>query len=541
MTVLGNTRISVQIMLIGLIALVGFLVVGVIYVNSATKQEGFLKSQLHESKGIVYVSAIKAGFLQARRNEKDFLLRKDLKYAERHGQTVAQLMPYFDKLKTIHQEPDEQQLVDDMQTGFASYVEQFNLTVEAWQRIGLSPQEGLRGKLNAAVVNLEDELKNNNLMEGADKLTSTLLRMRGYEKDFFLSVESKIAKRVKRVHAKLDMGFAYTDLPQVEKERIAGILETYITDFETLSNVMLEAVENTKQMSTLFAEVQPVLQTLDEIGTADAALATRELQANVDSTMTFMIGSMIVVTLIVVSFGLLIGRGVSAPVRNMTGAMTRLAEGALDTDVPARDQHNEIGEMAAAVQIFKDNAIEVQRLEQEQKANAQRQAQEKHQMLMDMAQEFEGSVGEVVQSVSSAAIQMQSSATSLSTTADETSQQSTTVAEAAEQASSNVQTVASAAEELTSSISEISRQVAQSTQITATAVSEVEDANAQVQGLAAAATKIGEVVALITDIADQTNLLALNATIEAARAGEAGKGFAVVASEVKNLANATAK
>ncbi|MCK5545875.1 MAG: methyl-accepting chemotaxis protein, partial [Rhodospirillaceae bacterium] len=179
---------------------------------------------------------------------------------------------------------------------------------------------------------------------------------------------------------------------------------------------------------------------------------------------------------------------------------------------------------------------EVERKEEE-RLNVEKRRKDR----LSMAEQFEASVGAVVEMVSSAAEEMQDTAKGMSSTADMTSKQSTTVAAAAEEASTNVQTVASASEELSSSISEISRQVAQSTQISSEAVSEVEGANEKVKGLANAANKIGEVVALITDIADQTNLLALNATIEAARAGDAGKGFAVVASEVKNLATQTAK
>ena len=238
---------------------------------------------------------------------------------------------------------------------------------------------------------------------------------------------------------------------------------------------------------------------------------------------------------------LLIIRSITGPVNGMTAAMGSLADGNLETAVPALDKTDEIGEMAQAVQVFKENAIEVKRLGEEQKAAEERAEKEKRDMMLAMADDFEASVGGVVQSVSSASTEMQSSAQSVSATAEETSKQSTVVAAAAEEASTNVQTVASASEELSSSISEISRQVSQSTQIAGAAVAEVDNANEKVQGLATAAKKIGEVVALITDIADQTNLLALNATIEAARAGDAGKGFAVVASEVKNLANQTAK
>ena len=159
----------------------------------------------------------------------------------------------------------------------------------------------------------------------------------------------------------------------------------------------------------------------------------------------------------------------------------------------------------------------------------------------EMADNFEQGVGQVVNTVSSSAVQMKENAVTMSAAAEETSHKATTVASAAEQATANVQAVSTAAEELSASISEISRQVSTSAQIATNAAEKAESTNQQIQGLAEAANRIGEVVNLITDIAEQTNLLALNATIEAARAGEAGKGFAVVASEVKNLANQTAK
>ncbi|HEY9080663.1 methyl-accepting chemotaxis protein [Magnetovibrio sp.] len=202
---------------------------------------------------------------------------------------------------------------------------------------------------------------------------------------------------------------------------------------------------------------------------------------------------------------------------------------------------DEFGTVARALMETKVALGEAEKREREQKAAEAAQVEQRRAERMRMAEQFETSVGAVVETVSAAAKEMQSTARSVSGTADQTSHQATNVAAAAEQASANVQTVASAAEELSSSISEISRQVSQSTQVAGAAVAEVDGANQKVQGLADAANKIGEVVALITDIADQTNLLALNATIEAARAGEAGKGFAVVASEVKNLANQTAK
>ncbi len=229
------------------------------------------------------------------------------------------------------------------------------------------------------------------------------------------------------------------------------------------------------------------------------------------------------------------------PLERMAGSMKALAAGDEAVDIPARDRGDELGEMAGAVQIFKDNAQEKKRLEVDQHETAERVEEEKREMMVALADDLETSVGGVIAAVSAASTQMQSSAQSMASTAQHTSTQSSEVAAAAEQASANVQTVATAAEELSASIGEIGRQVAQSSEIASGAVKEAERTNEIVLGLANAANKIGEVVELITDIAEQTNLLALNATIEAARAGDAGKGFAVVASEVKNLANQTAR
>ncbi|MBM3539531.1 MAG: HAMP domain-containing protein [Alphaproteobacteria bacterium] len=241
------------------------------------------------------------------------------------------------------------------------------------------------------------------------------------------------------------------------------------------------------------------------------------------------------------AIALLTARAIVNPIAGMTGAMQKLAGGDKTVEIPAKTRTDEIGTMAAAVQVFKDNMIEAERLRGEQEAMKKRAEAEQRAAMHKLADEFEASVKGVVQTVASSSTQLQSTAQSMSATAEETSRQATAVAAASEQASTNVQTVASAAEELSSSIAEISRQVSESTKIAGSAAEEASRTNVQIKGLAEAAQKIGDVVKLISDIAAQTNLLALNATIEAARAGEAGKGFAVVASEVKSLATQTAK
>jgi len=249
----------------------------------------------------------------------------------------------------------------------------------------------------------------------------------------------------------------------------------------------------------------------------------------------------VIIGILIAIAGTLFARTLTKPISGMVNSMGSLAEGNLQVDIPAQERTDEIGAMSKAVQVFKDNAIRTKKLEEEAEEQKKRAEEEKRAMMHKMADDFEDSVGGVVQTVSSAATQMNSTAQSMSSIAEETNAQATTVAAASEQATANVQTVAAAAEELSNSISEISRQVAESSGVAKNAVDKATRSHDMIQGLVEAAQKIGEVVSLITDIADQTNLLALNATIEAARAGDAGKGFAVVASEVKNLANQTAK
>ena len=258
------------------------------------------------------------------------------------------------------------------------------------------------------------------------------------------------------------------------------------------------------------------------------------------------------------------------PIAALGRSMETLADGDKTVDIPTTDRGDEIGGMARTVLVFKESMIENDRLQEEQRAAerkaleeeqraaeekrrleaeaeeqraaAEREAQERrHREMIELADTFEQSVGQIIRSVATAAGEMQTSAHSMNEAADTASQKSAAVATASEEASTNVQTVAAATEELTSSIAEISRQVAEGSRIANEAVASAEKTNEQVQGLANAAQQIGEVIGLINDIASQTNLLALNATIEAARAGEAGKGFAVVATEVKSLADQTAK
>jgi methyl-accepting chemotaxis protein len=276
-----------------------------------------------------------------------------------------------------------------------------------------------------------------------------------------------------------------------------------------------------------------------ESGLLKTRSAEQDSAIAASSTATWV--GMIAAALLSTLLGILLARGLSLPITGISDVMRALAANDKSVQVPYRDRGDEIGKMALAVQVFKENAIEMERLQAEQetlKANAEA---ERRAGMLKLADAFEARVKGVVETVASAATEMQATASAMSGTAEETSRQAMVVASASEQASANVQTVASATEELSSSIQEIRRQVATSSQIANQAVMETKRTSDTMNALVLAAQQIGDIIRLINEIASQTNLLALNAMIEAARAGDAGKGFAVVASEVKALATQTAR
>ncbi len=324
-------------------------------------------------------------------------------------------------------------------------------------------------------------------------------------------------------------------------ESVRGDIETYRATFGEVHEII------TERNGIIEGD-------LDRIGPAVAnaveelKLQNKELQDTLGprlaSQLTALEAAAIAVVLIATVIGALIsltiGRSIARPVSEMTVAMRQLADGNTDVDIPATDHKDEVGDMAAAVEIFKRNKIEADRLSAEQRALEESRAA-RTRRLDTLTSDFDGQVRNALSFVSSASDQMRVTATTMASTAVEASEKASIVATASNQASENVQTVAVATEELSSSIEEIGQQVSTSTRIAGNAVDQAQTAQERIEGLVSSTEKISEVVNLINDIAEQTNLLALNATIEAARAGEAGKGFAVVASEVKNLASQTSK
>ncbi|HEX3991448.1 MAG TPA: methyl-accepting chemotaxis protein, partial [Acetobacteraceae bacterium] len=287
-------------------------------------------------------------------------------------------------------------------------------------------------------------------------------------------------------------------------------------------------------------KVQTDAEAIKASGIADEQRDERTTLSAMDQTSALVLGMAIGGLVLGSGISWLIGRGISGPVTAMAAAMHQLAAGQLDQEIPGLDRKDEIGRMAQAMLVFRQNAQEAHRLQGE--AERVRVAKDRRQAAMDQnTQDFGTSASGVMATLVTEANAMRKTANDMTEAARRTRETAARTAENANNSAQNLGAVAAAAEEMSASIHEISEQVSRATQAAHTAVELASATDAKVGGMAAAVERVGTVVRLISDIAGQTNLLALNATIEAARAGEAGRGFAVVAGEVKALAAQTAK
>lgn len=277
-----------------------------------------------------------------------------------------------------------------------------------------------------------------------------------------------------------------------------------------------------------------------ELNARGANVAGQAANDNYATAFKTVLGLVGLSALLGIGIGLYLVRDVSSGIASIVKPMQALGSGDLSAVVPHQGEKTEIGTMADSLQVFKQALIDKRAADEAAAADAEAKI-ERGRRVDSITRNFEAMIGEIVETVSSASIELEAAAGTLTATAERSQELTTTVAAASAEASTNVQSVASATEEMASSVNEISRQVQESAAIAGQAVDQARRTNDRVSELASAASRIGDVVELINNIAGQTNLLALNATIEAARAGEAGRGFAVVASEVKALAEQTAK
>jgi methyl-accepting chemotaxis protein len=427
--------------------------------------------------------------------------------------------------------------VETAREQFNVYRERFAAAAELQRQVGLNEESGLLGKLRGAVHNAEaimDSVQSNDLLVW-------MLMMRRHEKDFLVRHGEGYLEKMRKAKQSFDQLLASAALTEEQRSVISEKMATYQTDFFALAEKVLGLDRALDEVMASRQAIEPIIAEVTQEITSRYSLANDTAAHDRSATGRRLAWSFGIVCLMMISAAALIGRGITSPLVRLATAMRNLAAGNKTVAVPGLERRDEIGEMGRSVAVFKENIIETDRLRAGQEAQKQQAEAERRRAVLELAQRLEEAVGGIVRHVGAQADELKASAQSMSATAEETERQSIAVADASAEACGNVQTVAAAAEELSASIAEIGRRVEEAAQITQQAVADAGRTNEEIQGLAAAAQGIGDVVRLISDIAGQINLLALNATIEAARAGEAGKGFAVVASEVKMLANQTAK
>lgn len=534
---LSDLPISRRFGLLVALAVISALSFAVAYTMAERRIDAMLVSQdgLRRLNDLAGDVRAKASTLQ--NHEEQFLRERNPEAAEAFRQDSAFVTKSLAAMAELTQSSEVAGHVGELQAGFAQAGTRFENVARLTTTLGLTDRNGLRGRLASSVKAVEDELK---MWPNAGPLIPPELQMRQAEKNFMIYGTESYLNQHRKYANQFDLALDSSGLPASTQEDFRKMLAAYTKDMQAFAEGTIALDAEVDALRKQFQALQPKLTQVFSYAREGMAHAIRQQEEVRTSTSRLVAGFGILAVLSFFAAALILARSITHPVRLIESAMERLANGDHGVIVPGIARKDEIGDMAKAVEVFKDNAIAMVRLQQEQEAvRAEAEATSRQRMLA-LADHFENAVKSVADQVNQNSQAIKLTAESMARQeASSGDNQSLSVAEAAEQSRRTVADVADAAAELAASVEGISRLVVGTSSVVREAVAELDRTNARVTGLSEVAGKIDRVVNLISDIANRTNMLSLNATIEAQRAGEAGKGFAVVAGEVKHLAQQT--
>jgi len=542
-SLLSGLSIRVRVILLALVATAGLSAIAADFFYSRHQMDAAFSASKQYTELAGLARNVMVNAMQMRSFEKDFLLTHDTILTYDHDSYAARTKVSLELVRNSAVAGDMGERIDKAMQGVAENEAVFKQVVELQKKLGLGVSDGLSGKLNDAVDEVEyivDQVRVDNLYVEIDPVLVQLQAMRLHERNYMLEGDRAEIDKIDNIAAGIGGVIDLLIVPDSTKASLRAAFADYARTFHLWVDGHRALRQKVEKLNSLFETLPPIIEGITTAAEINQWAKADKLSAVRASFERHIYSGIAFIAAIVIWLCIMIGRSISLQINNLTVTMRRLASGDTTADIPESEDRCEIGEMARALRVFKDNAIERARMAGEEQHRHDTEIERSHRIEASIGK-FQDGLRAALTGVGGAVSKLESMSTTLSSNAQHVSERTSVAGNAIGSACDDVETVASAAEELAQSINEIAAEAAKSTEVAGRAVNEAGKTNETMRGLSAAANRIGEVVDLIQDIAEQTNLLALNATIEAARAGEAGRGFAVVANEVKALATQTAK